>query len=235
MNGHNGIEIIGNIVADPTSKTYGAGKTLVEVNIAVNNNASKTKTAQYFKATAFAGLGDVFTKYTKRGSSVRISARIRVRQYVDKNGNKRQAAELVINDMLLLGDGSNAGVNNASLIGNLVNDPEVTTLTNGTSKAKFRLAINNARRKEDPADYIDVVLFDKQAEAAAKILKKGKGVYVIGRLEARTYERKDGTKGDAVEIVAERFQILGNKNAIKATEKAVAAGVQDLDNEEIPF
>ena len=234
MNGHNSIEIIGNIVADPKQKEYGGGKTLAEVNIAVNNNASKNKTTQYFKGTAFAGLGDVFTKYAKKGTSVRVSARIQVRQYEDKNGSKRQAAELVINDLLLLGDGSNAGVNNASLIGNLVKDPEITTLANGTSKAKFRLAINNARRKQDPAEYIDVVMFDKQADAAGKILTKGKAVHVIGRLEARSYERKDGTKGDSVEIVAERFQILGSKNGSKASEKTVTANAVE-DFEEVPF
>ena len=234
MNGHNKLTLIGNLIADPVKKTYGAGKTLAEVTIAVNSG-SKDKKASYIKCTMFAGLGDVADKYLKKGASVLIDGRIRVNQYVNKNGEKRQAAELIVNDMTMLGDHSNAGENTAMLAGNLVANPEVTTLNSGLTKAKFRLAINNGRNKTAPADYIDVVFFDKIAENVQKLLTKGKSVYVIGRLDTRTYEKKDGTKGDAIEIIGQRFQILGNKNGNKAPVAVNAVDTTEELDEIIPF
>lgn len=242
MNGHNKITIIGNLVDTPVLKTYAPGKTLAEFTIAVNNNNVK-KTTTYFKATAFAGLGDVATKYQKKGDSVLLDARILVKQYSTKDGTKRQSAELIVNEMLMLGDGSNAGENTAMLAGNLVADPELSSLPNGTAKTKFRMAINNGRRKLDKPEYIDVVLFDKSAENAAKILKKGKGVYVIGRLEAQTFTRKDGTKGDSIAVIATRFQILGSKNGAKKVAETVSKisvfadvnSSESIDDEELPF
>ena len=98
--------------------------------------------------------------------------------------------------------------NKVILIGNLVKDPEMK-LFKGSNLAKFRLAVDDAFKK-DAVLYIDVEAWDKQAEFAEKWLKKGKGVIVDGRLCMDSWE-KDGKKETKIFVKASdiRFSNVG--------------------------
>lgn len=101
-------------------------------------------------------------------------------------------------------------LNKAMIYGNLTRDPEMKALPSGMNVTSFSLATNrtyNDRdgKRQEQVEYHNIVVFGKQAETAAKYLKKGSGTYVEGRLQTRSWE-KDGQKMYRTEIVADRVQ-----------------------------
>ena len=98
-------------------------------------------------------------------------------------------------------------MNKVVLMGRLTRDPEVRyTSTNNTLVATFSLAVNRRFAKqgeERQADFINVVAWDKTGEFCSKYFKKGQQVGVIGRLQTRNYDDKDGKKVYVTEVVAE--------------------------------
>lgn len=98
-------------------------------------------------------------------------------------------------------------MNKVVLMGRLTRDPEVRyTSTNNTLVASFSLAVNRrfARQGEErQADFINVVAWDKTGEFCSKYFKKGQQVAVIGRIQTRNYDDKDGKKVYVTEVIAE--------------------------------
>ncbi len=109
-----------------------------------------------------------------------------------------------------------ADLNKVFLIGNLTRDPEMRSLSSGTSIASFGLATNrvytaqNGEKKEEVC-FVRVVVFGKQAEACGQYLSKGKPVFVEGRLQYRSWET-EGQKRNSLDVVAERVQFLGGRS-----------------------
>ena len=106
-------------------------------------------------------------------------------------------------------------VNKAILVGNLGRDAEVTASASGVSIARFSLATTFRRKDsrsgnwEDRTEWHRIVLLGKQADSLRDYLKKGKQVYVEGRIETRSWDDKDGQKRYMTEIIADRIQLLG--------------------------
>jgi single-strand DNA-binding protein len=101
-------------------------------------------------------------------------------------------------------------LNKAMVYGNLTRDPEVRSLPSGIQVCSFSVATNRVYkdkegRKQEQADFHNIVVFGRQAEIAAQYLKKGSGVFVEGRLQTRSWD-KDGAKQYRTEIVADRIQ-----------------------------
>ena len=98
-------------------------------------------------------------------------------------------------------------MNKVVLMGRLTRDPEVRyTTNNNTLVATFSLAVNRrfARQGEErQADFINIVAWDKTGEFCSKYFKKGQQVGVIGRIQTRNYDDKDGKKVYVTEVVAE--------------------------------
>ncbi len=107
-----------------------------------------------------------------------------------------------------------ASLNKMLLIGNLTKDPEVRYLPSGKAVATLRVAstekykTSTGESKEDTL-FVDTVVFGRQAETCGQYLKKGRPVFVEGRLRIRDYDARDGSKRRAVEVVANRVQFLG--------------------------
>ncbi|MBI2474323.1 MAG: single-stranded DNA-binding protein [Candidatus Taylorbacteria bacterium] len=102
-------------------------------------------------------------------------------------------------------------INKAILYGNLTRDPEVRALPSGVQVASFGLATNRVYKdkngaKQEQVDFHNIVVFGKQAELAAQYLKKGRPVFIEGRISNRSWDDKDGQKKYRSEIVVERFQ-----------------------------
>jgi single-strand DNA-binding protein len=98
------------------------------------------------------------------------------------------------------------------LIGNVTADPEMTFTSSGQARLSFSLACNyvwydQAGEKQEKVSYFNVVAWRYVAENAAKSLEKGIGAMVIGRLEQRTYDDKEGNKRSAVELIADEIGI----------------------------
>lgn len=101
-------------------------------------------------------------------------------------------------------------LNKVFLYGNLTRDPEVRALPSGQQVASFSLATNRTYKnkdgeKQDSVEYHNVVAFGRQADVIAQYLKKGRPVFIEGRIQTRSWE-KDGEKKYRTEIVVENFQ-----------------------------
>jgi single-strand DNA-binding protein len=101
-------------------------------------------------------------------------------------------------------------LNKAMIYGNLTRDPEVRALPNGTQVCSFSVATNrtyNDRdgKKQEQVEYHNVVAFARLAEIIGQYLKKGRPIYIEGRMQTRSWD-KDGVKQYRTEIVADNFQ-----------------------------
>lgn len=110
----------------------------------------------------------------------------------------------------------NALRNKVQLIGNLGNDPEVTTLASGKKMAKITIATNetyknDAGEKITDTQWHNVVAWGRTAELLEKYVTKGKEVAIEGKLTHRSYEDKNGDKKYITEVVANELLLLGGK------------------------
>ena len=141
-------------------------------------------------------------------------------------------------------------VNKVILVGNLGRDPEIRTMPNGEAVCNFSIATtetwkDKAGVKQEKVDWHNIVMYRKLAEIAGEYLKKGRPVYIEGRLQTRKWE-KDGVTRYSTEIIGDNMQMLGGKEEMpesdehknpprEATEKAKATpDFDDLEND-IPF
>jgi len=110
-----------------------------------------------------------------------------------------------------------ASVNKVILIGNLGADPELRYTNTGTAVANFRIATNevwtdkNGERQER-TEWHQIVVWGKQGENCGKYLKKGRPVFVEGRLQTRSWEDQSGNKRYTTEVVAQAVQFLGGRS-----------------------
>lgn len=107
-------------------------------------------------------------------------------------------------------------VNKVILVGNLGRDAETKFTGNGFAVSRFSLATTDRRKDSKTGEWVDktewhrIVLLGKQAESLQDYLKKGKQIYVEGRLETRSWDDKEGQKRYTTEIIADRIQLLGS-------------------------
>jgi len=95
-----------------------------------------------------------------------------------------------------------------TLSGNLTRDPELKFTDDGLAIVRFGLASTRKVKEKESTSFYDVTAFGKTAENVHASLAKGSSVLVAGRLEVKEFERKDGTKGTAVEVVADEVGAL---------------------------
>ncbi|MFN3693343.1 MAG: single-stranded DNA-binding protein [Candidatus Paceibacteria bacterium] len=111
-------------------------------------------------------------------------------------------------------------LNKAMIFGNLTRDPEMKALPSGMQVCSFSVATNRTYtdrdgKKQESVDYHNVVAFGKQAEVIGKYLAKGRGIYVEGRMQTRSWE-KDGQKQYRTEIIMDRFEFGPNSGGSSA-------------------
>src|SRR5918998_4859670 len=110
-----------------------------------------------------------------------------------------------------------ASINRVILVGNLTRDPELRHTPSGMAVCSLRLAVNTRRKDQasgqwvEKPNYFDVTVWGQQGENCAQYLSKGRPVGVDGRLEWREWDAQDGTKRQAVEIIADSVQFLGSR------------------------
>jgi len=113
-----------------------------------------------------------------------------------------------------------ASVNKVILIGNLGRDPEVRYAPSGSAIANITLATTrswkdkNSGEKVDETEWHRVVFYDRLAEIAGEYLKKGKQVYIEGRLKTRKWTDKDGVEKYTTEVIANEMTMLGSREGM---------------------
>lgn len=109
-----------------------------------------------------------------------------------------------------------ASVNKVILVGNLGKDPETRYMPNGEAVTNITLATTDSWKdkngeKQEKTEWHRVTFYRKLAEIAGEYLKKGRQVYIEGRLETRKWQDKDGKDRYTTEIIANEMQMLGNR------------------------
>lgn len=144
-------------------------------------------------------------------------------------------------------------INRVVLVGRLTKDPEFRTTPSGVSIANFTLAVNRTftnAQGEREADFVNVVVFRKQAENVNNYLFKGNLAGVDGRLQSRSYENNEGKRIFVTEVVADSVQFLepkGNNNQQGGTNNQQSSNISsgqnnpfdnsnvDIDDRDMPF
>jgi single-strand DNA-binding protein len=118
-----------------------------------------------------------------------------------------------------------ASVNKVILVGNLGRDPETRYTTSGDAVTNIRLATTDtwkdkAGEKQERTEWHNIVFYGRQAEIAGEYLKKGRQIYVEGRLQTRKWQDKEGQDRYTTEIIADRMQMLGSRDGGGAAASA---------------
>lgn len=122
-------------------------------------------------------------------------------------------------------------INSVTISGNLTRDPEFKETTNNLAVLRLGVAVNDYRKEGNGyntyANFIDVVVFGKRAEALNKILKKGAKVCIYGKLHYSSWEDSD-RKRSKIEVIANEIELMSAKE--KTTEK-----ISGPEYDDIPF
>lgn len=107
-------------------------------------------------------------------------------------------------------------MNKAILVGRMTRDPELRTTANGVSVCSFSVAVNRRFKNADgnyDADFINCVAWRQQAEFLAKYFAKGSMVGVIGSIQTRNYDNKDGQKVYVTEVAVDEVHFVESKSS----------------------
>jgi single-strand DNA-binding protein len=150
---------------------------------------------------------------------------------MELRGAKKAAAASIPSEREHTLEKTVANINRAVVTGGLTRDPDVRE-TPGGRVARLRIAFSTRRRVEgqwqEKANYVDVDVWGAQAESVAKYLSKGRQVAIDGRLEWSEYEGRDGSKRQALRIVADNIQYLPGRGG--AEKDAAPSGSADLED-----
>lgn len=117
-----------------------------------------------------------------------------------------------------------ASVNKVIIVGNLGRDPEVRYTPSGSAVCNVSIATTrnwkskDTGERQEETEWHRVVFYDRLAEIAGEYLKKGRSVYVEGRLKTRKWQDKDGKDVYTTEIIAQEMQMLGGRDGGGASD-----------------
>ena len=135
-------------------------------------------------------------------------------------------------------------MNKVILIGNLTRDPELSETPSGVAVCRFSIAVSRDYANSDgtrETDFFNITVWRGRAENCGKYLKKGNKVAVVGSLQTRSYEDKDGIKRNVTDIVASEVEFLTPKNAQgtdsddSAESKRERPQLEAIDDNQLPF
>ncbi|EGQ2960444.1 single-stranded DNA-binding protein [Staphylococcus pseudintermedius] len=144
-------------------------------------------------------------------------------------------------------------LNRTVLVGRLTKDPDFRTTPSGVEVATFTLAVNRNFKSKDgeqQADFINCVVFKKQAENVKNYLSKGSLAGVDGRLQSRSYENQEGRRVYVTEVICDSVQFLEPKSNNQSNNQpqqqrgqapaqdnpfAIANGPIDIHDDDMPF
>lgn len=136
-------------------------------------------------------------------------------------------------------------MNKVMLIGNLTRDPELSSISSGVSVCRFSIAVNRRFRNangETETDFFNIVAWRGLADTCAQYLRKGLKVCIIGQIQNRSYEDKDGVRRYATDIIADEVEFLtpkgessANSTVEKPRVKASPSEMTPMEEDDLPF
>lgn len=215
------IKISGRITHDLQLQTIN-NVNFLNFTIAHTHGFGDKASTMFFRCVCFGKTAEFITKHFSKGSGIVVTGDLRNNNY-EKNGQKHYNVDINVSSVDFM-DG-NASINTVLLTGNLVAEPQ-TKLNNGDkSVARFLVAARKnykVAENKPSADFINVVTFGKQAEAASKYLSKGSKVDIKGYFSVRAYDSTDITgkpiKKYQYDVIVDQFGLsfLDKKNKDEA-------------------
>jgi single-strand DNA-binding protein len=136
-------------------------------------------------------------------------------------------------------------MNKVILVGNLTRDPELSETPSGVAVCRFAIAVSRDYANSDgtrETDFFNITVWRGRAEVCGKYLKKGSKVAIVGSLQNRSYEDKDGIKRTVTDVVANEVEFLSPKGANSedgdvavVTAKRERPQLEELDDNQLPF
>ena len=135
-------------------------------------------------------------------------------------------------------------MNKVILIGNLTRDPELTETPSGVAVCRFSIAVSRDYASADgtrETDFFNITVWRGRAENCGKYLKKGNKVAVVGSLQTRSYEDKDGIKRNVTDIIASEVEFLSPKTQGEEMDTTVVSTrrerpqLEAIDDNQLPF
>ena len=136
-------------------------------------------------------------------------------------------------------------MNKVILVGNLTRDPELTETPRGVAVCRFAIAVSRDYANADgtrETDFFNITVWRGRAENCGKYLKKGNKVAIVGSLQNRSYEDKDGIKRNVTDVVANEVEFLTPKNAQSEYDDAPVVSakrerpqLEAIDDNQLPF
>ena len=136
-------------------------------------------------------------------------------------------------------------MNKVILVGNLTRDPEVSETPSGVAVCRFAVAVSRDYANSDgtrETDFFNITVWRGRAEVCGKYLKKGSKVAIVGSLQNRSYEDKDGIKRTVTDVVASEVEFLSPKSGSGeegdvsvVTAKRERPQLEELDDNQLPF
>ena len=134
-------------------------------------------------------------------------------------------------------------MNKVVLIGRLSRDPELRYTSNNTPVCQINMAISRpvSQGKEPETDFINVVVWNKQAENLVKYVKKGNQIAIEGRIQTRSYDNEEGKKVYVTEVLANHVEFIGNNsnktndNQTQTRDNKTSYTAEEIDNIADPY
>ena len=128
-------------------------------------------------------------------------------------------------------------MNKVFLIGRLSRDPELRHTTSGMPVCQINVAISRpvSQGTEPQTDFINVVVWNKQAENVARYLSKGRQVAIEGRIQTRNYDNAEGKKTYVTEVIASNVEFLGSANDNRTQNQTQSFNENPFDMMEPPM
>ena len=135
-------------------------------------------------------------------------------------------------------------MNKVFLIGNLTRDPELSTTNSGISVCRISIAVSRRFANADGSretDFFNVVAWRAIAENCAKYLKKGSKIAVMGSIQNRSYEDKDGNKRTVTDIIANEVEFLSvrtqgdDMDMVEPVRRSERPSLEPVNEDDLPF
>lgn len=131
-------------------------------------------------------------------------------------------------------------INNVVLVGRMTKDADLRYTPQNQAVATFNLAVNRNFKNQNgerEADFINCVIWRKQAENLSTWAKKGALIGIKGRIQTRSYDNQQGQRVYVTEVIADEFQLLESQNreGSSGNNNSEGAGVPSFSREESPF
>lgn len=136
-------------------------------------------------------------------------------------------------------------MNKVILVGNLTRDPELTETPSGVAVCRFAIAVSRDYANSDgnrETDFFNITVWRGRAENCGKYLKKGNKVAVVGSLQTRSYEDKDGIKRNVTDIIANEVEFLTPRSAqgddmdtTVVSSRRERPQLEAIDDNQLPF